>query len=308
MCWNGFGVNCGKYDRTAPRVAPLVVTLDEPFHICEQISSALAETSDPANGHTGRGVNEAFGNKAQLNVKSAQRVLDILQFYSTSRRPATLSGLAEALAMPKSSCLAILNTLVSNGYIYQVHSNLGYYPTRRWLDAATIITANDPVILRIGRQLIQLRDETEETVILGRAAGTRIMYIEVVESLRTIRYTAHVGQFKPLHGTASGKALLGSLNEAERRALISQLDLVALTPRTITNAEMLGLDVAAGRARGWYVTVGENEPDTTAVAAPARVAEEIYIVIVAGTTQRLEGRLEEIGRGLQATCRAIEAG
>jgi DNA-binding IclR family transcriptional regulator len=34
----------------------------------------------------------------------------------------------------------------------------------------------------------------------------------------------------------AGKALLGSLNDAKRRALISQLDLVALTPRTITRS------------------------------------------------------------------------
>jgi DNA-binding IclR family transcriptional regulator len=243
----------------------------------------------------------------QLNgsVKSARRVLDIFEFFVLTQRPATMSAIAEGLNMPKSSCVALLSTLEKCGYIYS-QSQHGYYPTRRWLDYAKIIADSDPLVLRIQPTLIKLRDETGETVILGRRVEDRILYIEVVESQRMLRSTARAGQFKPVHGTASGKALLGSLSPSERHQLISKLKLTPLTPKTIIDPELLERHVAAGAARGWHVSVGENEPDATAVAAPARIVGDTYVLVVAGPTQRLEGRLDDIGKRVRAICRQME--
>ena len=53
------------------------------------------------------------------DVKSAKRVLDILRFFSEERAPASLARLSSALAFPKSSCLALMETLVAEGYAYQ---------------------------------------------------------------------------------------------------------------------------------------------------------------------------------------------
>jgi IclR family transcriptional regulator, acetate operon repressor len=239
------------------------------------------------------------------SVKSAQRVLDILEFFASARRPVNLSSIAEALEMPKSSCLALLSTLESNGYLYQL--TIGYYPTRKWLDAATVIANNDPLLARIFSLLEQLRDDTGETVILARCAGQQIMYAEVIESRSTVRYSAEVGQFKPIHGTASGKALLATLPVPQRKELISRLDLLPLTPRTIVDAELLMADVLAGIKRGWHMTVGENEPDVTALACTAKVARGVFIVVVAGPIHRLERKLEEAGNLLKEVCRRIEA-
>ena len=46
------------------------------------------------------------------DVKSARRVLDILQFFAATRAPATLSQIVAGLGIPKSSCLALLDTLL----------------------------------------------------------------------------------------------------------------------------------------------------------------------------------------------------
>ena len=142
-------------------------------------------------------------------VKSAQRVLEILDYFASTRAPATLSALSSALELPKSSCLALIATLHVSGYLYEVKPGVGYYPTRRWLDRATGITASDPLATKMRPVMLALSEETGETIILGKRAGDRVIYIEVVESSQTLRYAAVAGQFKPLHGTASGKALLG---------------------------------------------------------------------------------------------------
>lgn len=253
-----------------------------------------------------RRISEKAGTEGSANVKSARRVLEILEFFAATRQPATLSRVADALAMPKSSCLALLQTLEGAGYLYQVRSQLGYYPTRKWLDHATVISNSDALVRNLRPHLEKLRDELNETVILGRQTGNRILYLDVVESARTLRYTAYVGQVKPLHGTASGKAALGALGDVERRRIILQNPLRQLTPRTITDAETLEQDVLKARARGWYCSIGENEPDTSAVAVNVRLAGEVYILVIAGPTQRLEPEIRTIGERLSTLADALQ--
>lgn len=241
-----------------------------------------------------------------IPVKSAQRILDIFELYAKTGEPATLSSIASTLNMPKSSCLALLTTLASNGYLYEVRPQAGYYPTRRWLDKAQAISARDPLTEMINPVLTSLRDATGETLIFGKLSDNRILYIDVVESLQTLRYTAVAGQFKPLHGTASGKAALGALPAVERKAFIATLKLKALTGRTITDAAVLEREIEQGIARGWQVSHGENVADATAIAVPVLLMKEIFVLVVAGPTQRLEPKLQPIGERLRAARRAIE--
>lgn len=240
-----------------------------------------------------------------MAVKSANRVLEILEYFAEVRAPASLTQLAEALALPKSSCLALIGTLEETGYLYQVHPRVGYYPTGRWLEQAQVIAQHDPVIHRVSPAMEALRDRTGETVILGKQAGHRVVYIAVVESSQTVRYTAHPGQFKPLHGTSSGKALLATLDGDLRRQLLRELTLKSFTPRTITGIAAIERDLAAGIRRGWHCSVGEHVPDVTALAATFAVNDEAYVLVVAGPSHRLATRLDETGTALVRTCREI---
>src|SRR4051812_8820285 len=103
-----------------------------------------------------------------MSVKSAQRVIDILEYFVLTRAPATLSALALALEIPKSSCLALIDTLQSKGYLYEVRPRVGYYPTRRWLDRATIISGSDPLVARVRPVMLALSEDFGETLIFGK--------------------------------------------------------------------------------------------------------------------------------------------
>lgn len=58
----------------------------------------------------------ANDNKAPpMNVKTALRVLEIIETFARERRALSLSELARLLAVPASSCLALIRTLTSLG-------------------------------------------------------------------------------------------------------------------------------------------------------------------------------------------------
>ena len=256
----------------------------------EQIESTSPLAARPAGG---------------VAVTAVERVLDIFETFNKVQKPLSLTDLAELTGIPKSSCHAIVGTLTARGYLYSLARPRSLYPTRRFLDIAQAIHEKDPFMERVMPLLERLRDTSRETVILGKRQGDAVIYLEVVESPHPIRYSAKPGEFKPLHSSSIGKALLGSLKEPEMRAQIANRPLPAITGSTLTEPDALVHDILESRRRGYFVTRGENVPDVWAVSAFLSVNSEMLAVAIAGPRHRMENNITECAQLLLATCSFI---
>ena len=239
---------------------------------------------------------------AGMPVTAIERVIDIFEAFEASQRPLSLTDLAEAVGVPKSTCHAIVSTLLARGYLYSLSRPRSLYPTRRMFDVMNNICARDPFVERATPVLERLRDATRETVILGKRQGDSVIYLQVIEGMHSIRYSAKPGEFKPLHSSSIGKALLGSLKEPEMRAWLKERTLPAVTATTKTEHEALVQDVLSSRKLGYFVTRGENVSDVWAVATFITVHNETLAVAVAGPQHRMEANVPEIARLLVASC------
>jgi len=237
-----------------------------------------------------------------VNVTAVERVVDIFEAFQTSQRPLSLTDLAEAVDMPKSTCHAIVATLTARGYLYSLVRPRSLYPTKRMYDVASDILAKDPFIERTTPVLERLRDASRETVILGKRQGDAVVYLQVVESTHPIRYSAKPGDIKPLHSSSIGKALLGSLKEVELRAWVEGRKLPSVTSATLTDPEALISDILQSRRAGYFQTRGENVSDVWAVSAFFTVNHETLAIAVAGPRHRMEASLAECAQLLVATC------
>lgn len=256
----------------------------------EQIESAAPSAARSAGG---------------VAVTAVERVLDIFETFQKLQKPLSLTDLAEFTGIPKSSCHAIVGTLTARGYLYSLTHPRSLYPTRRFLDIAHAVHEKDPFVERVMPLLERLRDNSSETVLLGKRQGDAVIYLEVVESPHPIRYSAKPGEFKPLHSSAIGKALLGSLKEPEMRAQIESRSLPAITGSTLTKADALVHDILESRRRGYFVTRGENVPDVWAVSAFLSINSEMLAVAIAGPRHRIENNVTECAQLLLATCSII---
>lgn len=238
-------------------------------------------------------------------VTAVERVLDIFEAFQRIQKPLSLTDLAEIADIPKSSCHAIVGTLTARGYLYSLSRPRALYPTRRLLDTALEIHAHDPFVEHVQPLLERLRDSSHETVILGKRQGNAVIYLQVFESPNAIRYSAKPGEFKPLHSSSIGKALLGSLKEPELRAQLAGRQFPAVTPSTITDTDALIADIMESRRRGYFVTRGENVTDVWAVSAFLSVHSETLAVAIAGPRHRMENNVIECAQLLLATCSFI---
>jgi DNA-binding IclR family transcriptional regulator len=227
-----------------------------------------------------------------MNVKTAGRTLDLFEAFARERKPLSLSQIARAIGAPVSSCFGIVRTLEARGYLYEVKARGGFYPTKLLFEHARAISSHDPLVERFVPLLEKLRDQTGETVLMSKRLDRQAVYLEVLESPHSIRYSPKVGEFKPLHASASGKALLGGMPPQDCADLIARMKLSRVTPHSITSRAALEADLQQGRTRGWYLTRGETVADLMAVAVPVGVNGEVYSVALAGPMNRMEGDLK----------------
>lgn len=240
-------------------------------------------------------------------VKQIDVLLALFELFRATPQPMTLTRLSEGLGQPKSSMSNIVETLRRRGYLYEVARRGGFYPSRRMFDLMREIVAADPIVDRLHRHLLALAQDSGETALLGAMDADSLIYLDVVESSQPIRYFAKSGERRPLYATSGGKAILASMAEAERDALIARLDFSDRRPRTLATGKALRADLARGEARGWFTNLSEYTPDVTGVGVALRAGGRLMALSLAGPNYRLEGRHEDIARRLAKTARDIEA-
>ncbi|MVW71036.1 MULTISPECIES: IclR family transcriptional regulator [unclassified Bordetella] len=242
-----------------------------------------------------------------MSVKTALRVIEIIETYARERRALPLSELARLLGVPVSSCLALIRTLVDLGYLYETGRRQGYYPTGRLLAMAQRIAAADPVLDRVYPTLLELREATRETIVFAKLSTEgKVVYLEVLDSPHTIRYAPVAGEFREAHANSLGKALLSVMDPTARHALLKSYPLTRYNERTLTTIKAIDADLTASRERGWFMNLGESIPDVCALAWPLTLSGETYAISVGGPVYRLEPRQEECASVLRAACTALE--
>ena len=239
-------------------------------------------------------------------VRSADRAVRLFEHFDSVGRPLLLSELADEMQIPVSSCHGLVQTLFDRGYLYSMGARKEIYPTRKLFQVGQSIAAKDPILDRITPSIQALRDLEKETVLVGKRQGSAVLYLAVVEGPQSIRYSARGGDYKPLHSSAIGKALLGSQPAEALQSWLRTAQLKVMTDQTIADKTRLLRDLDQGRERGYYSTRGENVADVSAVAVPLRLYGEVFGLAVAGPSNRLRLREAEIGASLIATSEALQ--
>ncbi len=95
-----------------------------------------------------------------------------------------------------------------------------------------------------------------------------VVYIDKLDSVRSVRMYSQVGVPAALHCTAVGKVLLAALPKRQREALLASMDYHAYTPQTITDPDALRDELDDVRARGWAQDRAEHESFINCIGAP----------------------------------------
>jgi DNA-binding IclR family transcriptional regulator len=209
---------------------------------------------------------------------SAARVLTVLETVAT-HQPIGVRALAKVLDEDKSAIQRALMTLADRGWIRPTDE-----PPVRWEVTAHILAVahaahgGNDLRRRARPALERLRDETNETVLLVLPDVHNFVVADVIESRQVLRTVPEVGHIVPMRNTATARAVLPFMNEAR------QIELLGAAP----DRQLLAGFVQA-RQRGFAVSEGEVNPQSTNVAAPIFDfdGQPMGAVVVSGPRERL---------------------
>lgn len=206
------------------------------------------------------------GEASRYSIRAAERVCDILDLLQEQPEGLSLQRIADATGMHKATAFRYLVTLETRRYVEHdgqagaYRLGLGFLP----LQARQL----DMLAQHARPHLERLRDEFEETINLGLLDGNRVIYLEIVESPKSMRLAARRGDHDLIHCTALGKAVAAHLPRERVTQILAAEGLPKRTAKTITRRDAFLAELERVRADGYALDDGENEADGRCVAVP----------------------------------------
>lgn len=234
--------------------------------------------------------------------------MDIFEAFGRSTSPMTLTNLAQEIGIPLSTCHGITQTLLRRGYLYMLARRKEIYPTKRLWHLANRVMTFDPLHEVVRPVAEWLRDETSETIIVGKREGDTVKYLDVVDGPQAVRFTVLPGDIKPLHSTVIGKALLSTLDDEELAVTLERLELRRVTDRTITDPRELLREIVSSRKLGYFMTREENVSDAMGIGVPVAIGAETLAIAVAGPLPRMDARKATLVELLAKVAARVAAG
>lgn len=150
---------------------------------------------------------------------AAVQVLDVLRFLAAQRGPVAAAVIARDLQLPRSSVYQHLRALQHLGYVVHLREERRYALGIAAFELSSGYLRQEP-LARIGTHLLAaLVDRLGENAHLAVLHGRDVLYLVEERAPHRPALVTDVGVRLPSHLTASGRAMLAMLPEAQLRAL-----------------------------------------------------------------------------------------
>jgi DNA-binding IclR family transcriptional regulator len=253
--------------------------------------------------------------RSLAGAQVVDRVVDILETFTRLGPELGVSDISRALDLKKATTHRLLASLRRRGIVEQDGRSRRYRLGLKLWELGQLATSQVDWLERIRPLLQQLTDRVGETTHLAVLNDGQVLYVDKVESTRSLRMPSQVGRRLPAHCTGVGKALIAFMPDDLVWALIARRGLPAFTRNTITDPAALAVELATIRSRGYSIDNEEIEEGLVCIGAPVRdhTSQVVAAVSIAGPSSRvrpelIEGHAQSVVEMAAAMSAALGAG
>lgn len=251
----------------------------------------------------------SMGTPDSPTVKSARRVLEILEYFAQGVREATVMEVANALVYPQSSTSVLLSSLATMGYLRFDPARRTYAPTLRvmllgsWLQDQLFGQGSLISVME------RLRQRTGQTVMIGLRQGIHVRFIFSLQGKASQALRYPVGVLRPVCRSAVGKMLLSALPDSQVLKIARHANAQETDPTHRVSTRELIEEIGAIRERGWAMSVDYPQPNraTLAVALPELHGQPAMALTVGSSKPTMLARQEQFLAELRSACEALAA-
>lgn len=231
-------------------------------------------------------------------VKSAARVMQILELFDDIKRPASVMEIADALGYPQSSTSALLRSLVALGYLQYDPARRTYVTSVRVALLGNWINAHFFAEGAVLRMMRELSERTGDTIVLATRNGLYAQYVHVIQATSPARLHMTLGTVRPLAYSGAGYAILSQLPKADATRIITRYNAELATDECTVSVREVLETLEQTRRRGYVMTMGIQTPGGGIIAAPIPQSpgKPIMAVGIGGISEVMRAREPELGR------------
>ncbi|MEX2337756.1 MAG: IclR family transcriptional regulator [Aquisalimonadaceae bacterium] len=200
-------------------------------------------------------------------VPAVIKAVSILDAIADAGEPLSLAQLTRLLDQPKSSLLALCNTLVHVGFVKRL-DNGAYQLDTHLVDLAHAYLSNIDVTREFSTAWDSLGVHSGEGGVLAVLDKTDVVYVACRTSDLPLGVNYRIGMRLPAHCAATGKALLSTLPDERIRALYGNTPLTQLTRHSIGTVDALLEDLHQTRLRRYAIDDEETREGMRCYGAP----------------------------------------
>jgi DNA-binding IclR family transcriptional regulator len=231
-------------------------------------------------------------------IKSAQRVLEVLEYFNAGRREGTVMDIARTYGYPQSSTSELLSCLVALGYLRRDLSARTYRPSAR---VAMLGAWVQPDLFRHGAALTlmdELAADMSATVMLTSRVGLGAQVFQVVEPDGDGGSEHKIGDTLLLMHSAPGKALLSSMRSTDLKKLVHRMN--AESPEALrVRFEDLNAELDGVRAKGFSISRHDSGVAMVSVLLPRNAEDEPLALTLCTRVDRLDANIEHFVQALR---------
>lgn len=201
-------------------------------------------------------------------IQIMERMINILDCFTLERPALGVREVARMVDLSSSTAGRLMSSMRDLRLLNQNPVTKLYSIGSRVLTWAGIYTATSDLRAVALPIMVNLLEQTRETISLYVLEGRERVCIERLESPEPVRITARVGRRIPLYAGSAGKCMLAFMSEKKCEEILNKIVMTPLTSATIRDKDTLRKDLEKIRNEGCSVSLGEWILEASGVAAP----------------------------------------
>jgi len=238
------------------------------------------------------------------SVKSLGKAIDALVLITQDCR--RLSYISRKLNISKSTVHRLLKTLKEKGIVHQDANTQEYYPGPVLFNLLNNPVKAHQLLIHIAySKMDHLRNLTGESVSLTVKLGMEKINLLQLNGTQSIIFLGNPKYSNLVWTGATGKAILSQLSEEGLKAVLDNIELIPITPKTVTDKAILMRDIAEVKKRGFAEAFGEVDLSLGSVSAPIRHYFTPACITIVGPVDRMLPHVSDYSQELIKTSRTI---
>lgn len=243
-------------------------------------------------------------------IPSVDRAIDVLDILASSHRPMGLAEIQRETGIPKSTLFRILTTMQARRLVECEDDGKRFkLGVKLWEFGNAFLRDVDLYSISFAH-LKQLAHDTGESVFLGVLDESEVIYIQRMESPKSVTVVRKLEQRAPAHCTATGEAILAFLPTNDLHWILENHELRAFNPKTVTDRDELERRLKTVRDEGVAVVDGEYNAEVLCISSPIfdsahHPCASVTVAMLSAQVADNSERIEEVRSMVKTTANRI---